>query len=215
MDDPTLLSWIERGQNIAALLVAIGVAAEFVLGFMAVPARHRLDQAKDAELLQLAGNSKALENQTAELRNKNLQLEALIQPRDLTIDQQKAIGNALRKFPGKFVLIWWGQNDLEAWRLGALIRSSLKTGGILSTIVPLSEPPMTGPRIGVDVIGKDSALANAIMEALIHDGALEPAPKPTPQPIVGTSGIQNIWSGRSPDAEIFVGLKPLKMLAPN
>jgi hypothetical protein len=37
MDDATLLSWIERGQNVAALLVAIGVAAEFLLGFMALP----------------------------------------------------------------------------------------------------------------------------------------------------------------------------------
>lgn len=50
MDDPTLLSWIERGQNIAALFVAIGVTGEFVLGFMAGPARRRVDATREAEV---------------------------------------------------------------------------------------------------------------------------------------------------------------------
>lgn len=57
MDDPTLLSWIERGQNVAALLVAIGVAGEFALGFMAGPARRRVDAARDAEMIQLTAES--------------------------------------------------------------------------------------------------------------------------------------------------------------
>jgi hypothetical protein len=61
VDDSTLLSWIERGQNIAALLVAIGVAAEFALGFMAGPARHRVDQAKDAEMARLQNDSASFE----------------------------------------------------------------------------------------------------------------------------------------------------------
>lgn len=61
MDDPTLLSWIERGQNIAALLVAIGVAAEFALGFVAGPARRRVDQAKDAEMVRLKNDSASFE----------------------------------------------------------------------------------------------------------------------------------------------------------
>lgn len=61
MDDPTLLSWIERGQNFAALLVALGVAAEFALGFMAGPARHRVDQAKDAEMVRLKKDSASFE----------------------------------------------------------------------------------------------------------------------------------------------------------
>ena len=57
MDDPTLLSWIERGQNIAALLVAIGVAGEFALGFMAGPARRRVDAAREAEMVRLTTES--------------------------------------------------------------------------------------------------------------------------------------------------------------
>jgi hypothetical protein len=61
VDDPTLLSWIEKGQNIAALLVAIGVAAEFVLGFMANPARKRVDHAKDSEIVRLTNESVALQ----------------------------------------------------------------------------------------------------------------------------------------------------------
>src|ERR1700688_627267 len=98
MDDATLVSWIERGQNIAALLVAIGVAAEFALGFMAGPARHRVDQAKDAEMIRLTAESHtagekaaeanlkagALEKEAAELTASNLRLEEAIAPRRLT-----------------------------------------------------------------------------------------------------------------------------------
>lgn len=70
MDDPTLLSWIERGQNWAALLVAIGVAAEFLLGFMAGPARRRVDQAKDAEILRLTNETGELHKQAEALRKE-------------------------------------------------------------------------------------------------------------------------------------------------
>jgi len=74
VNDPTLLSWIERGQNIAALLVAIGVAAEFALGFMAGPARHRVDQAKDTEMVRLTAESHTAGGKAAEA---NLKAEAL------------------------------------------------------------------------------------------------------------------------------------------
>jgi hypothetical protein len=57
VNDPTLLSWIERGQNIAALLVAIGVAGEFALGFMASPARRRIEAARESEMVRLTNES--------------------------------------------------------------------------------------------------------------------------------------------------------------
>jgi hypothetical protein len=95
MDDPTLLSWIERGQNFAALLVAIGVAAEFVLGFMAGPARHRVDQIKDAEMIRLVDNSASLEKGAAEAKAAQQRVEtALAQQKERTASAEKAASDA-------------------------------------------------------------------------------------------------------------------------
>ena len=117
MDDPTLLSWIEKGQNIAALLVAIGVAAEFVLGFIAGPARRRVDQAKDAEMVRLVDNSKTLEKDVAgakaEMSKQQaraaiaekdlLDLKDRIKPRKLTDQQCIDFVKTLKTFPNGVV----------------------------------------------------------------------------------------------------------------
>ena len=102
MDDPTLLSWIERGQNIATFLVAIGVAAEFALGFMAGPARRRVDQAKDAEMIQLVGNSAALAKDAAVAKTAQQRVETeLARQKERTASAEKAASDAalaLEKF---------------------------------------------------------------------------------------------------------------------
>lgn len=109
MDDATLLSWIERGQNLAALLVAIGVAGEFLLGFMAGPARHRLEEAKDANVLRLTSESAALTREAAALRKEaedeklaRVKLEKEIAPRTLGDAARKQMGKDLSKFAKHF-----------------------------------------------------------------------------------------------------------------
>ena len=74
MDDVTLLSWIERGQNIAALLVALGVAGEFALGYMAGPARKRIDAARDSEIVQLTNESAKAGERAAQIEQDNIKL---------------------------------------------------------------------------------------------------------------------------------------------
>ena len=117
MDDPTLLSWIEKGQNISALLVAVGVAAEFVLGFIAGPARRRVDQAKDAEMVRLVDNSKTLEKDVADAKagmskqqaraataeKDLLDLKERIKPRKLTDQQCINFVKTLKPFPNGVV----------------------------------------------------------------------------------------------------------------
>jgi hypothetical protein len=77
MDDVTLLSRVERGQNFAALLVAIGVGAEFVLGFMVGPPRNRISEPKDTEIRTVGERAAqadlragALEKEAASLRKE-------------------------------------------------------------------------------------------------------------------------------------------------
>jgi hypothetical protein len=63
VNDAALLSWINAGKNIAALLVAIGVAGEFIGDFVAGPVQARIDAARTAEIAHLtkdaAGAGKA------------------------------------------------------------------------------------------------------------------------------------------------------------
>src|SRR5712691_8122020 len=59
------LSWIETGKIIAALLVAIGVAGEFLGDFLAKPLERKLEAARQAELVQLRKET-AEANQKAE-----------------------------------------------------------------------------------------------------------------------------------------------------
>ncbi|MGD0226314.1 MAG: hypothetical protein ABSF71_28610 [Terriglobia bacterium] len=67
MDDTTFLVWIDRGKNIAAFLVALGVAGEFLGDFISGPARKRQGEAQRTQIA-------ILNQQTLELENSNKQL---------------------------------------------------------------------------------------------------------------------------------------------
>src|SRR5437016_14498623 len=53
MDDATLLSLIEKGRIIAAAIVVLGVAGEFLGDFIASPIIKRRDDAQRAEIARL------------------------------------------------------------------------------------------------------------------------------------------------------------------
>ena len=143
MDDPTLLSWIDKGQNIAALLVAVGVAVEFVLGFIAGPARRRIDQAKDAEMVRLVSNSKTLEKDVADAKagmskqqektaiaeRALLQLRESLKDRTISPAQQKILVTALRGAPSGAVDIWWTASDTDSFGLAMQMVEIFKESG--------------------------------------------------------------------------------------
>jgi hypothetical protein len=117
MDDVTLLSWIERGKNFAALLVAVGVGAEFVLGFMAGPPRNHISEAKDTEIRTVG--ERALEKEAVSLRKEaagltasNLRLEESnsAAPVDCKASARIRVPN---KFSGRTVDIRLYANDVE------------------------------------------------------------------------------------------------------
>ena len=81
MDDVRLLSWIETGQIVAAFVVVIGVAGEFLGSFIARPIARRVEARRELEMATLRTRAAAAELRAAEL-------EALIQPRYLTKEQE-------------------------------------------------------------------------------------------------------------------------------
>ena len=219
MDDPTLLSWIERGQNIAALLVAIGVGAEFLLGFMAGPARHRLDQAKDAEMIRLTNQSAGFEKEAAQLRKDADALEAQIAPRRLDLEQQAKIAENCRVFKalfvGKRIKVVSYSLDTESFVLAEQIVGALRTSGITVDDDAMSITPMMGQLVfGINVFGSDSELAKKIAEAIGSSGKPVAVGYVTTDPTQGTMRVETPNSRLPHEATIHVSVG-LKMPDPN
>jgi len=162
MNDPTVLAWIERGKTLAALLVAIGVAGEFVGDWIAAPIRRRIDVAKEAEIAALnkdAGEAREAAGKAME-RAAALELETLKLRKDLMVqasraslfvgeDRQKFV-NALKPFSGQKI-------DLRR------SASAIMVNGTIVASTP----------IGDDTVG----LANTLFKALADAGwKLPPTP---------------------------------------
>src|SRR5215467_4600930 len=125
MDDVTLLSWIDKGQNIAALLVAIGVAGEFLLGFMAGPARKRVEAAREAEIVQLRDDTAKAGERAAQLEQSNIKLQINLEQvkrsagqRYLSSDEQNQLVKELAAYRVNRLQVWCRLNNSEAARFG-------------------------------------------------------------------------------------------------
>jgi hypothetical protein len=123
MNDVKLLSWIETGQIVSTLLVAVGVVGEFAGTFLARPVQRRLDQKRVMEIVRLRKGAADAELRAAEL-------EARIQPRYLTTHQEKTVTDAMVPFAGKGFVIASHWSDMEAARLAGQIKSVLNNAGL-------------------------------------------------------------------------------------
>jgi hypothetical protein len=119
---------------------------------------------------------------TEQLKGDNLRLQALIQPRSLSIQQQKDIGNALLRFNSGVARIDW--KDPESYHLALQIQAALKCGGIDATVTipggsqnglwfgpPLGVEKSTGIEIAWPKLQKE--LGVELGRLLTEDGHLE------------------------------------------
>jgi hypothetical protein len=112
------LSWIELGRTIALLLVAIGVAWEFLGDRLERPLRAKIEAAHEAEI--------------AQLRNDNLAMEKMLRPRRVPFvikDRER-----FARFSGTRVLIQ-SVPDFEAIKLARDISWALGRFGWKPEIV--------------------------------------------------------------------------------
>lgn len=210
MDDVTLLSWIERGQNIAALLVAIGVAGEFVLGFMASPARHRLDEAKDAVILRLTAESATLGKEAAVLHEQaeaeklaRVKLEKEIAPRTLDDATRQTIGKELSKFAphfsGRKVKVMSYSADAEGIVFSLEVIDIMAKAGIEVDPAVGRAMPVGLVDMGVKITGPSGdeefirSLATRIHSHLVTE----------------VSDVFAEWNPKYTDLTIVVGVKPV------
>lgn len=88
-------------------------------------AQDRLEKAKERE----SGEAIAFLNSAAEeLRSRNLTLEAQLQPRSLSVKQQKEIGDSLNHWKNRVVTIRW--TDPESYKFSLQLEAALRHGGL-------------------------------------------------------------------------------------
>jgi hypothetical protein len=188
--DEALLSWIDRGQLAAALLVAIGVAGEFILQFAGRPVSARIEASREMELVRLR-------QQTEEQRLARVKIEERLQPRSARGTPQEAIAalTKLKPFAGQMINVITYDSDRETAALADSIRGLLKDSEWIISIPPsggaYALPPMAGVRVEVQTSNspRDMQAAGALIGALqsLHIEVNGPRSPPMGQPTAAGS----------------------------
>jgi hypothetical protein len=140
-----------------------------------------------------------LDIEAARLHRKNLSLEELVQPRQLTSAQAQDVSQALASYSGHAVTLWSYGLDLEGSALAEQIRESLIAAHVVvvNNIGQLSAPAR--PRVGVQIAGADKRLVDALYDGFHAIGGLD----------AGVVELAGADAADAVPAEIFVGMKPL------
>jgi len=140
-----------------------------------------------------------LDIEAARLHRKNLSLEELVQPRELTGAQAHDVTEALAPYSGRAVTLWSYGLDLEGGALAEQIRESLIHAHIIvvNNIGQLNSSDR--PRVGVQIAGADEHLVGALHNGLNAVGGLDAA-------VVELAGVK---AADAAPAEIFIGIKPV------
>ncbi len=208
--------WAKIAGAIGWLLIVVGVGGECIAeGFLfkadglvvkfdeivlmdtTTKAGTALERAATAELeargfqLQIAkANDRAaqLEKEAEAERLERTKLEAIVAPRSLSLDQQRRIADACRKFHGQHgVLVKSYATDGEASALAAQIIAALRAAEIAVADSTGAEITTGGFDIGVHVRAPDTEheFASALADALSTIGKLKVSVN-DPEPKVGS-----------------------------
>jgi hypothetical protein len=199
------IRWKSIQKLAGAILVTIGVAGELGVQFKASTVETDLrgvNHKVEALLSTEAGDARRAAGEAME-RASNAELRivellAEIQPRDLTLAQQKAIRDSLSRFSGQHVLLGSYVGDAEGYRLSRQLIAALKPLDVVD-----DGGYKVGPTIeGILVCGENVNLVGALSKLLraeIGKLAISSVKPPDPEYCVK-------------DASIVVGMKPLAVL---
>jgi hypothetical protein len=113
-----------------------------------------------------------------------------------------------KKFSGKGVTVTVYALDPESMRLSTQIVAALRMAGFTTLRHPTMFPGIRNFPEGINITGPDTAFVDALKDALQHKGRLA-LTDPNWRSIVGGLTESFITTG-TPDADIFIGVKPLK-----
>lgn len=240
------LKWSLLFEVIGGTLITVGLVGELWTDFdsSAVESDLRTARGRQTELLrnaagqamERAGNAEErasnAEKATEAEKIERLKLEALVAPRSLSVDQQRLITAALRRFSGRQATLSSYGLDGEGAALGAQLISILRSAGIVVTDRRASFIATGGFESGIQIRGPNTEreFISGLAEALSSIGKLQQvfinAPSFRAGAIMGgaaiTGGAASIGGGGGvvvPDipstgpVSIMIGVKPLPAIA--
>lgn len=196
--------------------VAIGVAGEVTLGLVNVglARRHRALTAREQKRLSAIiaeANARASEaNAAAEaLRAENLELQARIQPRQITATAAPVVARAVTPYTGQKFSIFAGASDAEAVVFARRLRRLLVQAGWVPEFNDIAYGAMLALVIGVEIQVGDApttvSAGEALREALSVVGVVAYV-----EPAEDQETSINVLRWPPPDdIRITVGVKPL------
>lgn len=142
MDDAAKLLWIERGELLATLLVAIGVLGEFVGTFAAKPIRRRLESAHRVEIARLQKDAEGLRKEAEGAKLARVQAEQHSANRDLDLKSLAPLSATLSAFKGQVAQVDVFPLTFESTFLAHQIAGMLTTAGwVVPPVNQLAAPP--------------------------------------------------------------------------
>jgi hypothetical protein len=183
----------------------LGVAAQVAAASQAgIAAGEAAASAGNTAEIAKAEAAKANER-TAELTASNLQLEAQISPRRITTVNQ-ALFNALGQLAPKTIRLTSYSLDPDGAVLATQMFDGLTSQKFLIQDARMTQGPSFGLVFGVWIFGSNKTLVTALVNFFRNAGIL--VVESVPQLGSGVSFNVQTFSSQ-PDANIFVGLKPL------
>ena len=177
--------------------IAFGIATSILSGL--IIAKLTLETSK------INGRATALESE-------NLKLQELIQPRSITLDQQREIGDSLRSFAKRQIEVWSESRDPEAYFFSAQILAALKYAqmNVIDRRGMFTDSRASDIGVGILCPDEDKGLAVAIQKSLSRFVAnVVTGP---PRPFVSAVGGSVTFSPAQPICAVGVFAKPLPIL---
>jgi hypothetical protein len=158
------------------------------------------------------------EEEAAALRLENTRLEAVIQPRSLSLENQGKIANECRSFRGHAVMVRSYAMDGEAYELGGQVIAVLNSANINSADDRATSLFTGAFESGIHVRGEGTELDTAacLAKALRTIGKLKVELNDQPPPFGGggMAGGGKLFNPGVPFATVVIGVKPLLTLTP-
>jgi hypothetical protein len=228
-----------------AILITVGVAGELFVQSLASRKETGLRKANDAVFAGLnaeaakarkdASNASERASQADERASENekeaarlqkmaeaerlerIRLEAIVAPRSLSLDQQRLIAAACRRFSGHRVLLSSYGLDGEGAALGAQIISVLRSAGVTVLDGRATSIVTGGFELGVHVRGPDIErdFVSGLGNALSSIGKLQVSINDPPARVggAGIGGGGQAYPAGTVFVSVMVGIKPVPILA--
>ena len=202
-----LKRWERIFTVLAALAIAGGVGGEYYFGSGAAGAAMQIEGISETRLAELNSTANTALLEQERLKQDNLRLQALIQPRSLTPEQQRGIGDQLRHSRVSRLQIGSFRGDPESYQFCEEIVTAFTIAHFDSSDLCGNGPVNAGDakRVGVYIESwREDEVAAAMAKALTAIGKVSPV------------SITNIRfsSDSEPFLAVLIATKPLPKADP-